>query len=1146
MSPAPRTLQAVVGAVRAHLARRVGVAVGLWWVAAAAWVLVAAWLLAGPDGWRQGTRGPVLLDALLLATVGGAVVVFRRGIRRWFDERRLSDAMERAVGLRPGIVRGSLELTRGVPPGVSRALAERAAEDTVGELDRPVGELSGSLGRAVSGWTHRGSGAAALMAVMLTLLALAAPSRTGKAWSGLSRPFSLAATPRLAAVVVTPGDVEVPRGSDVDVRVVAPGRGSVQLVWQAAGDIAHDETVVVQGGVGVRRYGAVSATIEYLVRTPDGVTTRRYRITPVDPLFVSDLQVDVTYPPHTGLPPDEFHGTVPPLRLPEGTRLDVSGRTSRPLSEAGLADAAGTTVLALRVDGTSFEGRWRPTVAGRFGWSFRDARGGPAALQPDSLDIDLLPDSAPVVAIPLPGSDTVMPLGQRQPLIVEARDDYGLSRLEVVAYRVTAAGERQAPYTMGLDMAGTRAAMARPLLNMSEWGLLPGDQVRYFARAMDNAPRPQATQSREYVLRVPDASEIRRRAQEELDSMAAAVQQMAQEADQQAEANRNRELKSAADEQARREAQELSGRQAGAKQDTDAQQDFEQHEELKKALDEQKALSGRADSMQAELQQLKKSMEDAGQADPQLTRDLEELQKLMQQVSGDDLEKQLDQLSRSLDQGDTKQANRSLEDLAAQQEKFRDRLEESLERFRRAAAQQEFRATREDAEELARQERALASALEDAGKADDARKRAAQQKELEGRTEELGQHMEQLQQRLDQLDEPDASEAVKQAQSKAAEAQTTMARAGEHAQGQRSRQASEQAQEAAEKLEDAAKQLDDAQKKMTEQGTDTAQKALSQAADDALALARRQVRLRDQMGTASEEGLDEMRGDEEALLQGTRNLAQNLMEGTQGAIAGSRDFSEQIGRAMQSLQGALDAMQARRDPASVLVASADRATAALNQLALLALAGSEQMSQQQGQSGQGSQDTQQQVQQLAQQQGELVNKTGQLTPMQLGEQALKEQLKKLAEEQQRLADELSDAAEKPDAEDRTLGDLDALAKEASALAQQMAQGRLTPDMMKRQERLFHRLLDAGRSLENDDEISDERESKTAGAFQHNVVEPLSADQLGALRYGLPDAAQLQRLPPAVRQLVIQYFERLNRGGGGAGDAAPPKHGGGGR
>jgi hypothetical protein len=114
-----------------------------------------------------------------------------------------------------------------------------------------------------------------------------------------------------------------------------------------------------------------------------------------------------------------------------------------------------------------------------------------------------------------------------------------------------------------------------------------------------------------------------------------------------------------------------------------------------------------------------------------------------------------------------------------------------------------------------------------------------------------------------------------------------------------------------------------------------------------------------------------------------------------------------------------------------------------------------------------------------------------------------------------------------------LGDLDEFAEEAELLAQQLAQGRLTPEIVRDQEKLFHRLLDAGRSLERE-EPTEERESESASAFERGDVVPLSELQLGAMRYELPDGDQLRRLSPALRQLVLEYFDRLNRGGSGDG------------
>ncbi len=1119
MSPAPRRLHGVVDGVRRHLTRRALLAALLWAMAAAAWVLIVAWLVAGPDGWSQGSAGPLVLDLLLLVAVIATLATARRHAARWFAEAPLSRAIERATGVRSGVVRGSLELSRATPPGVSEVLVARAAERTLEELNRPPGELAGDLGTSVRTWMRRGSGLLAVVAVVLTVLAVAAPARAGKAWRGLSTPVRLMAKPTLPPLVLTPGTVEVMRGSDVDVRLEAPGRTTADLAWQVAGDIARTETIVLENGVGVKRFETVTASIEYRARTPDGALTEAYRIEPVDPLFVSDLRLEISYPAHTGLEPEEYQGSIPPLHLPVGTRLSVEGRASRPLSRAVLADGDGRTELEPRLDGAHFEGGWTPRAAGRFTWDFRDANGAPAAVQPDPLDITLVADSAPAVSIPIPGRDTVLPLSLKQPLILEAHDDYGLRRLELVAYRRSATGEAHPPVTQGLDLEGTRAALARPLLDLTSWRLLPGDQVRYFARAIDNAPSGQSAVTREYVLRMPDAAELRRNVEEQLGDMAERLQELAKEAEKKAEETRDLERQAATTRQ--------DPSQTGRPQDKE-EMDFAQREELRKALEGQKDLTGQVDSMRAELAALEETMREAGQADPELRKDLEELQELLKQVAGEELQQQLEKMTQGLDEQDVRRSNEQLQELAKQQEEFRDRLEESLERFRRAAVEQDFRATQSEAQDLAKQEQALADAMKEDDKPE---LRAEQQQQLQDRAEELQARMEKLQERLEQLGEDDSAREVQEARKQAGQAREQMSRAQQDAARKQPKDAAQKADQAADAMDKAADELDQAQQQMEQQKAEAMQQALHEAADDALSLARRQSELREQMQGSSADEVTAMRADEASLVQGVRNLAQTLLERTEGAVNGDRELSAQMGRTMQSLDRTMQAMENQRGSASSPQATAERAVDELNQLALMAMAGAEQMGQQGGQ--QGGDDVSEQLEQLAQEQGELSNQTGQLTPLQLGEQALKEQLQQLAEQQQSVAQDLDELSEQKGAEEDALGSLKDMAAEAEALARQMVQGRLTPEMTERQERLFHRLLDAGRSLQKDDEeVSDERESKTAGAFEGAEVVPLDASRLGVLRYEIPDAERLQQLPPAVRQLVIQYFERLNRGGGG--------------
>lgn len=1120
MSPEPNRLLGIVDGVRRHLEWRALRAAVLWGVVVVGCVLVIAWLAAGPDGWRQGSDGPMVLDGLLILSLGAAAFLLRRGLAIWLAEPSLADSIEGATGVLPGRVLGSLELARGLPVGVSQSLATLAVRRTLGDLNRSHEQLAGRMGERVAIWTRRGMGALTAVAVVLVLLLVAAPARSMGAWGPLSSPLSTMRDPILPPLVVTPGSLEILRGSDVELLIVAPARVSVELAWQAAGEVAHTERVALSEGRGAHTFAAVSAPVEYRVRAPDGAEAGPFTITPVDPLFVSDLTISVSYPAHTGLPAEELKGDIPPLVLPVGTRLTLEGRASRPLSSAGLVRDS-TRTVSLDVAGSGFHGVWTPRAEGRFDWFFQDDDGKPAVIQPEPLEIALVPDAAPTVSIPLPGRDTLLPLNLRQPLIIEARDDYGLGRLELVAYRVTAFGERHEPVVQGLDLGGTRAALARPLLDLNSWGLLPGDTVRYFARAWDNAVTPQSTQTREYVLRMPTAAELRRDAEERLESVADRLERLAEEAAREADESRDMEREAAAE---GKEAEEFRG-----KPDGNEDLGFQEREELQQALEDQEQLTAEVDSLRAELDALERAMTEAGQADPELRRDLEELQELLSQINTDEMRERMDELGESLRQQDLEDANEALRELAAEQESFRDRLEESLERFRRAAVEQDFRATQSEAEELAQQERALADAMREA---DEPELRARQQEVLEERAQDLADRMERLQERLEKLEEDDAAAGVQEARKQAEQARSQMSQAQQQAQRGQNQEAGEQADQAAEEMEQAAEELQEAQQQMAQQKAEAFLRAMQQAADDALSLARRQSDIQEQMGGASQDELAGMRADEAALLQGVRNLAENLQEETEGALSQNREMSTQMGRAMESLQRTIDAMEKRRGSAPAPTAAAEQAVADLNQMALMAMAAADQMGQQSQGQPQSGDDVSEQLEQLAQQQGELFNQSGQLVPLQLGEQAMEEQLQEMAEEQQSVADDLGEMSEDPGAEEESLGDLSALADEALALAQQMAEGRLTPELMQRQERLFHRLLDAGRSLERE-EFSDEREAERTTAFQRGVVVPLTSEQMGALRYRLPDADQLRRLSPAVRRLVIQYFERINRGGGGS-------------
>jgi hypothetical protein len=105
-----------------------------------------------------------------------------------------------------------------------------------------------------------------------------------------------------------------------------------------------------------------------------------------------------------------------------------------------------------------------------------------------------------------------------------------------------------------------------------------------------------------------------------------------------------------------------------------------------------------------------------------------------------------------------------------------------------------------------------------------------------------------------------------------------------------------------------------------------------------------------------------------------------------------------------------------------------------------------------------------------------------------------------------------------------------MAREARDLSKTMEGGRLNQDVVDRQQKLFKRMLDAGRTLQGEeDDEKKERQSTTAKDAAAGVPPPLDPrirNGTGEIR--LPSWEALQRLSPEERRRVVDYFQRLTQ------------------
>ena len=103
-----------------------------------------------------------------------------------------------------------------------------------------------------------------------------------------------------------------------------------------------------------------------------------------------------------------------------------------------------------------------------------------------------------------------------------------------------------------------------------------------------------------------------------------------------------------------------------------------------------------------------------------------------------------------------------------------------------------------------------------------------------------------------------------------------------------------------------------------------------------------------------------------------------------------------------------------------------------------------------------------------------------------------------------------------------------MAEEARRIAAALESGRIDEATLARQERLFRRMLDAGKSLEKEErEDTDRREARSAEGGDPFAPGAAEASGASATRFREPTWEELRGLTPEERSAVIEYFRRIN-------------------
>lgn len=224
------------------------------------------------------------------------------------------------------------------------------------------------------------------------------------------------------------GEVRLPQGDALTVRVTAQGPVPDQVFLDyrfAAGDrgsepmsrTGDDEFTwtmdTVLGDVVLRAQGGDSLPIELAVHV-------------VERPRLDGLTVRATFPDYMERDPFVVPATEGELRLPKGARLDVAGRSHKPIDEAFLLFGSDQKVALERdADGVSFHGGFAPAASGLLVVDVvdRDRLGAGA---PPKLLLRVGDDKSPTLDFRLRGIGSAITAHARIPGDLKVKDDFGL------------------------------------------------------------------------------------------------------------------------------------------------------------------------------------------------------------------------------------------------------------------------------------------------------------------------------------------------------------------------------------------------------------------------------------------------------------------------------------------------------------------------------------------------------------------------------------------------------------------------------------------------------------------------------------------------------------------------------------------------
>lgn len=953
-------------------------------------------------------------------------------------------------------------------------------------------------------------------------------------------------TPRDILVVqideIQPGNARIESGVDVNIAAKVTGHFSapVHLYYRVGSDgetmgsasawrnllMTRNETEIAYRFT----FKNVTQSMEYYIAVKE-TQSEHFQITVVRAPILSRFQLKLNYPKYTQLSPQVLEENLGDVTTLVGTTVHFEGEGNKPIASARLVFEESDPVKLTVSEGTRLSGSFIAQRSEKYQIELIDTDNVSNA-QPIAYTIHAIEDAEPQIEIVVPGKDVVLDDLMIVSLQLDAKDDYGVEKIQLV-YRVAGADDDVIVPLKIWDPTETAVFIEFPW-DIDPIGLYPGDIIAYHAEATDadNVSGPNIGKSNIYSIRFPTIAELYDAVEFEQE-----VEMQGLEALYDGQAEQTAIVDELLDQI--RKSQELT---------------LKDEKLMEQVLKNQEQIEKTAKDLIEEMKQTAEQMQKQQLFDMQTVEKFQELQELMDQALSEEHKELLRKLAEALEQQELSEQEQKLMEANFNQERFLQQLDRLKDLYKQMILQQKLEAAVNQTKELAERQERLMEQLRDLAERASQNNKQNVGRGIDGvaqQEERITEGMGDLHQELDELGEEMSelenlkriADEIKRLNQFARDVQIE----------QDLRSATQQMR--ANQMQDAMESGAAAQQGLTElhQGLDNALEFMEGGnAEETLTAIREAVRSGLYLSRTHEEAMDAtdeiLQSGHGRYLPGEVKQLQGLAANELGVAAGLNLLADRLWelgtnqmqidpKTVWRLNAAADAFQrsARaledRKP-NLAVPIQKQGLADLNQAVADLLEAMDQMNQQMGQTGR--QNMLEQLEQLAQSQGQLNEMAQQLNQQmrRQGRTPSNEQLlQRLAYEQQMIREATERVADMMERLSEVLGDLNSVSEEMREVEGDLQRGNLNQQVLNKQREILTRLLESSKSLQKR-EVSKRRKSEvakmpTTTGDDAPPLDPKLLETMQQIESNLRSGEQ-ESLPPQYRELIQQYFKALSQ------------------